>query len=280
MTLGFDDNELRFLPFKASVTKPLVISLVGGGGKTSTVFWLANQFKKKGHHVFVSTTTKMYLPDSEQTDNFINLHDTNEQLITYQHLNLLEPSITFCYKNKIKTDSKNNKIKVSGVTSQFIDNLKNDSPFTVFIIESDGAKCLPIKAPNRHEPCIPNTSDIVIGVTGAEIIHTRAIPERIHRWDTFSALTQCLDGELIDHRVLGNLIEHQHGMFKHAPKDAIKIWLINKLDLATDYDKIVTLANKIISQTTTLDAIWLATMNSHTPIKDVLTRNSPIKRSS
>ncbi|WP_342749862.1 hypothetical protein [Photobacterium indicum] len=29
------------------------------------------------------------------------------------------------------------------------------------IIEADGAKCLPIKAPSGHEPCIPINLDMV-----------------------------------------------------------------------------------------------------------------------
>lgn len=273
MTLKTHYHALRTLQFNVSLSTPLVISLVGGGGKTSTAFWLARQYKNQGHKVLVSTTTKMYLPEQEHADRFINLDNYKQQQIAYLQNELSDPSITFCYKNELINDNKQERNKVLGVTTQFIDDLKNDSPFTVFIIESDGAKCLPLKAPDRHEPCIPKSSDIVIGITGAEIIHTPAAPERIHRWDTFSALTQCSAGNNIDSRVLGNLIEHQHGMFKHTPKHAIKIWLINKLDLVTDYKEVETLANEIISQTTTLDAVCLATMNSQTPIKDILTRN-------
>lgn len=273
MKSGKNYRALCATQFDIPLGGSLVIALVGGGGKTSAAFWLANQFKNQGHCVFVSTTTKMYLPDSHQADNFINLEHNHNQLIPYSHLDLSEPSITFCYKNKIASNNKSDKIKVSGVTPELIGKLKNDSPFTVFIIESDGAKCLPIKAPDRHEPCIPITSDMVIGVTGAEVIHTRAIPERIHRWNIFSALTQCSAGDIIDHRILGNLIEHQQGMFKHAPEQAIKIWLINKIDLAANYSALTQLAHKVISNTAHLDAIWLAAMNSQAPIKNVLTRD-------
>jgi len=266
-------HALHSSPFDLPTSTPLVLALVGGGGKTSAAFWLANQFRRQGHCVFVSTTTKMFLPKETQADHFINLEQEENPLIALSQLHLSDPSITFCYKKRIKGNNTNDKIKVSGVTAELIDNLKSDSPFTVFIIEADGAKCLPIKAPDRHEPCIPISSDMVIGVTGAEIIHTRATPERIHRWNTFSALTQCSEGDMIDHRILGNLIEHQHGMFKHAPEQATKIWLINKIDLVTNYQQLTQLAHQVMIQTTQLDAIWLASMHSHTPIKDVLTRN-------
>ena len=263
-------HSLCSAEFEHSITTPLVIALVGGGGKTSTAFWLARQFKRQGHRVFVSTTTKMYLPNKNQADHFICLKDKDGSLITHQDNRLSDPGITFCYQERINSAQKGEEIKVSGVKPEFIDNLKNASPFTVFIIEADGAKRLPIKAPDRHEPCIPVTSDMVIGVTGAEVIHTRAAPESIHRWNTFSALTQCAVGDKIDHRVLGQLIEHRQGMFKQAPEQAIKIWLINKIDLAPSYQQLITLARQVMSQTNQLDAVWLASMNSHTPIKDVL----------
>nr|WP_269450611.1 hypothetical protein [Photobacterium profundum] len=52
--------------------------------------------------------------------------------------------------------------KVSGITPNLVEQLKNTSPFAVFIIEADGAKCLPIKVPFGHEPCVPINSDMVI----------------------------------------------------------------------------------------------------------------------
>ncbi|MCW8331172.1 putative selenium-dependent hydroxylase accessory protein YqeC [Photobacterium sp. SDRW27] len=259
--------------FELSMAMPFVISLVGGGGKTSTAFWLAEQFKQQGHCVLVTTTTKMYLPEENQADHFIYDNQHNTSLIAQLKNKLSDQSITFCYKNIINSNNKNTKNKVSGVTSELIDELKSDCPFTVLIIEADGAKCLPIKAPNGHEPCIPISSDMVIGVTGAEVIHTQAEPERIHRWNTFSALTQCVAGDSIDHRVLGNLIEHPQGMFKQAQKQAIKIWLINKIDLAPNYSSLQQLAKQVMTQTNQLDAIWLAAMNSQTPIKEVLIRH-------
>ncbi|MFC1503467.1 selenium cofactor biosynthesis protein YqeC [Pseudomonadota bacterium] len=270
----------------ADFSAPLIISLVGGGGKTSTAFWLAQEFKKRGHCVLVSTTTKMYLPAPEQADYFICADNNNSEekpettLLSRLQNQVSEPAITFCFQNEVEpnngkmTGNTKEQIKVSGITPNLVKQLKSTSPFTVFIIEADGAKCLPIKAPSGHEPCIPINSDMVIGVTGAEIIHTQACPERIHRWNTFSALTQCSEGDEIDHRILCRLIEHPHGMFKQAPDHAVKIWLINKVDLAPSYLKLTQLAQTIITRPYQLDAIWLAAMHDLSPIKDIVTRRN------
>lgn len=43
--------------------RPTVISVVGAGGKTSTLFWLARLFQLSGRRVVITTTTHMFLPD-------------------------------------------------------------------------------------------------------------------------------------------------------------------------------------------------------------------------
>lgn len=252
--------------------KPMVISLVGGGGKTSCAFWLAKQFQNQGHTVFISTTTKMYLPEENQANHFISTQNNPFGKIKEKCNLVSRESITFAYKETIPNNNKNTKNKVIGITSELIDKLKNDSPFTVFIIEADGAKHLPIKAPNRHEPCIPKSTDMIIGVIGAEVIHAQANPEIIHRWETFAALTQCNNGDLIDQNILRKLIEHPEGMFKNAPTQTTRVWLINKIDLVHCYQDVVEFAKAVLVMSTKLDAVWLASMKNQASIKEVLIR--------
>ncbi|PSW17681.1 putative selenium-dependent hydroxylase accessory protein YqeC [Photobacterium sanctipauli] len=274
----------RLLALQSS---PLVISLVGGGGKTTTAFWLAHFFKNWGHRVCVTTTTKMYLPELHQSDYIIHFdylasvnsindsHSENEKTtssLAQDSFIFSDPSITFCHRGVIKSKESQNKIKVSGLTFNELSILKNEGNFTVLIIESDGARAMPIKAPLRHEPCIPNDSDMVIGVTGAEAINTPATPNSVHRWSAFSAITQCQQGDVINHRVLNKLISHPSGMFKNAPAHAIKIWLINKLDLHHDTQLLNATAESVIEQNHHLDAIWLAVMTSASPIKKILAK--------
>ncbi|MGF1698758.1 putative selenium-dependent hydroxylase accessory protein YqeC [Photobacterium makurazakiensis] len=266
---------------------PLVISLVGAGGKTTTAYWLADLFKRWGHRVCVTTTTKMYLPESNHVDyivqydylNDINRHfyapindKEHHQYLPDNDFYFSEPSITFCYQSLIKSRNDKNKIKVSGLTINEIEILKNTGHFTVFIIESDGARSLPIKAPFGHEPCIPNCTDMVIGLTGAEAINKQADPDAIHRWSAFSSITQCQQGDEVNHNILNKLIAHPNGMFKNTPEHAIKIWLINKVDLHHDLHQLCATAEVVMMQNKLLDAIWLTEMMSVTPIKKILVK--------
>ncbi|MGF1763215.1 selenium cofactor biosynthesis protein YqeC [Aliivibrio kagoshimensis] len=272
------------IPAVDPLAAPLVISLVGGGGKTSSAFWLARQCQQAGHCVLVTTTTKMYMPESHQADHFVSDESINNHIDSslnhYSSSTLLsrlqqqkhEASITFCFQQCVHSPSDSFDKKVTGVTPNLIDDLKSKSPFTVLIIESDGAKHRPIKAPSRHEPCIPLSTDIVVGVTGAECINRYADPMNIHRWDCFSLITQCQAQDEIDHRVLSQLLEHPDGMFKQAPVNAVKIWLINKVDLACSYQQIKETAVDVFNQVKQLDEVWLAAMQDQTPIKELMKR--------
>lgn len=267
----------------AAQTSPLFITLVGGGGKTSAAFWLAKIFKQWGHSVCLTTTTKMYLPDAHQTDYILPFdamycnEKENGKTIKTRNSSLAQddfcfsdPAITFCYKSLFTDLLKTDRLKVSGLSEKEINKLQNDFPFTVFIIEGDGSRSLPIKAPHGHEPCIPSNSDMVIGVTGAEAINRKAVPEHIHRWQAFSALTQCQSGDVIDAQVLQPLISHPLGLFKSTPKTAKQIWLINKMDKANNAQVISQIAEEVLVNSPQLDTVWLAEMQAETPIKKVI----------
>ncbi|ABZ75221.1 conserved hypothetical protein [Shewanella halifaxensis HAW-EB4] len=304
----------------------LLVALVGGGGKTSTAFRLAQQAKARGMKVLITTTTKMYLPseslcdtiiDSEnliyQIDRLSDVVDTQPESYTVNkkntivsHLNILKPatleavshretnsvlnpvspthytplsippaSVYFCYQKKLKPlenkEKNTDKIKISGLSFAEIEQIKNAAIFDLIIIEADGAKHLPLKAPSRHEPCIPPYVDIVIAVTGCEVINQKIQPELVHRWVDFQDITQCQAGDKLDRRVLARLIAHKDGMFKHAPANAKRVWLINKVDLASNYVAIKELAKSLVKQGVPLDVIWLASMQTANPIKEVIT---------
>ncbi len=150
-----------------------------------------------------------------------------------------------------------------------IEELEISHLFDVVLVESDGARQLPIKAPSGHEPCIYTDTDLVIGVTGAEAIFSQAQSEQIHRWPEFTSITGCKTGQEIDYQVLYPLITSPEGLFKSCPAKAGRIWVINKMDLSPDPTRLPGLAEKILSTTSELDAVWLTQCNDQTPIKRI-----------
>lgn len=296
-----------------------VIALVGGGGKTSCAYTLAQQAKAVGLRVLITTTTKMYQPLASDFEAIIDIAslDSNNDNISYhieskhsknidkkdknrcQHTeiennynllvtqqltsilygtNTIHPTISdqphACFIfNGISdiTDNKDKK-KVNGLSYQDIDKLKLSGLFDLIIVEADGAKHLPIKAPSRHEPCIPPQVDAVVAVTGCEVIDKMVSPALIHRCQLFCDITASKIGDTIDKKILGRFINHPDGMFKNVPIKSRRIWLINKTDLAADYDKLYQLSVALLKQSKHLDGICLASFNSSPPINDLLLR--------
>jgi probable selenium-dependent hydroxylase accessory protein YqeC len=256
--------------------KTLTISIVGAGGKTHLSYWLAQFFKQLGHCVCLTTTTKMYYPDQPFIDHLVELEPITNKAIDRPITNT--GSITFLYKSKLPSQTNNEPPKVKGLSEPALNSIIDSFAFDVMIVEADGAKNHPIKAPAGYEPCIVKTSQIVIGVTGAEAIFSKANSENIHRWAEFSALTGCLPEMEIDHTILKRLLNDPQGMFKNAPDQALKIWVINKYDLSNNQMALLELANTLLTELPLLNSIWLTQFNTQTAIKNVLINNFLINK--
>lgn len=253
---------------KTSVHKTtLTLSIVGAGGKTHLAYWLADFFKQLGHSVCLTSSTKMYLPESDRFDKLLTLSEYRDK--SPEQLNP-QPSITFLYKEQLQKGNSTDPVKVKGLSASTLKEIQHSLLFDVLIVEADGAKRLPIKVPAKHEPCLAPDSTIVIGVTGAEAIFSKANSVNIHRWTQFSALTACNEGMKINHNALKALLEDPHGMFKDASDDAVKIWVINKCDLHADKQPVLTLAESLLTELPLLNSIWLTQLNSSSAIKNVL----------
>ena len=129
-----------------------VISFIGGGGKTTAIFKLAKELSSQGKKVIVTTTTKMFIPDSSQVDKLLmdpNIIEIDEALKVYGCIGVAG----------IIQDG-----KIHGVDNQRISLMKDLADYV--LVEADGSKRLPIKVPNSNEPVIPSSTDSLVIVVG------------------------------------------------------------------------------------------------------------------
>ncbi len=98
----------------------------------------------------------------------------------------------------------------------------------VVLVEADGSKRLPIKAPAEHEPVVPAETALTIGVLGLDALGWPMDERTVHRPERFAAVTGCLPGAAIgwDHVVA--LARHPEGLFKGAR--GARVVLLNKVD--------------------------------------------------
>lgn len=146
-----------------------VISLVGGGGKTTLMYHLALCYRQSGLRTAIMTTTRMGRPQQYCT--------------TPAQCRACWNAGEYAVCGQIAEGG-----KFRAPDSTLLDMLLREAQAVV--IEADGARRLPCKAPAAHEPVILPQTDIVIGVMGLD-----ALGERVDtvclRTDRVMALLGC-----------------------------------------------------------------------------------------
>ncbi len=175
--LGCQENELK----KSIDTQVPIISLVGGGGKTTCVKAMASECRQKGIRAVVATTTHMQMPfdelmlSTEDMQAFFDLMEREGQVWLGKRLDPLYP------------DSKMVKYKSRSLGIEFVRRVCAESACPVFI-EADGARCLPCKVPADHEPVIVPETTHVLNVYGLDVLG-QSFSETVFRPELACALT-------------------------------------------------------------------------------------------
>ncbi len=226
-----------------------VIAAVGGGGKTAVLYLLAKVFAETGKRVCLTTTTHIYDPRTEAEQRpFDSVRVIPEfaqspwgdYAAGFERRSVRAAnggSITVLASQEAIPDrsahqggeSSRPLLKLKGIHPEWIGIVGNY--FDLVLVESDGSRHLPVKAPAEHEPVIPDLCDAVLGCLGLDCLGLPMDEYHVHRPALFGALSGCGAGEPIEIRHIINLVMHPQGLFKGSPKGALQVALFNKADL-------------------------------------------------
>lgn len=198
------------------IKKGDVVSLVGGGGKTATMYLLAHELAGQGRRVIVTTTTNIMPPDPPLNCLISNATRDVEKALQAEDIIVLADSL----------DPDNGKL--TGIDPLWIKELIKISDN--IIIEADGSRNLPFKAPEDHEPVIPLLSTVILPVAGIEAVHKPLTPDWFHRANKITELTGIKQGEIVTPEIIAKTIVHPLGGMKGVPEKACFIPLFNKAD--------------------------------------------------
>lgn len=255
-----------------TVNKGEKISIVGAGGKTTLMFILAEELKKRGR-VLITTTTKIYLLKRNQY-NCLILKDSFEDYINEESKYILNGNEVYVYYGDIsKTNESDGEIhvygssvnienKVIGIDDKSISNILNN--YDYILIESDGAKEKTLKAWKEDEPVVSNFTSTTIGVLSGEALNLKIHDGNIHRIDKFLKLINKSVGDSINEEDLLALIFKKEGLFKNSK--GRRILFINKVE-EEDFKKLenlieyITIKNKELKL---LDGILIGSLLNKT----------------
>ncbi len=196
------------------VNKRSLISFVGGGGKTTTIFELADELIKANKKVLISTTTKVFNPEKGQYDHYF-LQDIDEDFTP------LGATITILGKSVIDG-------KLEGLSPENIDQILDRKIFDFILIEADGSKRKPIKAPAFHEPIIPRRTTLTLGIIGLDCLNKPMDGNTVHRPELLKKLPGNEKIKIINEDVIVNLVLAKDGIFKGSKGK--ELLLLNKVD--------------------------------------------------
>jgi len=213
-----------------------LISVVGAGGKTSTMFRLAQELKALGKKVLVTTTTNIAFSETSQADRLIL--DSSKDIF---FLSRVETGTIACLGSGVLND----KGKLAGIDREFVDEIYQKHLFDYIVVEADGSKRKPIKAPAHYEPVIPRETTRVIGVIGLDALGKTITDEYVHRPNLFCSITGKKMGETIDRKCIIDLIRSEDGSFKDVPQGCRKYVVFNKADHADRQEEAKITSNQL-----------------------------------
>ncbi len=195
--------------FDFTKEKGHIISIVGGGGKTTLMYKLGEVFASYGFKTLLATTTKIYKPDD------LPLASTKDGIL----------EIWKSHKIALMgREIPQNKLEKSPELEECI------GLADAAVIEADGAKGLPCKAPEEHEPVILEASDIVLGVVGIDALD-KPVGEVCFRKEKVCALLNVDEGHIITEKDLADILSSESGAMKNVGGRKYYA-IINKCDTA------------------------------------------------
>ncbi|RJX34836.1 MAG: putative selenium-dependent hydroxylase accessory protein YqeC [Desulfarculus sp.] len=200
-----------------------LISLVGAGGKTTLMEALAAVLAQAGARVLCATTTRIYRPAGRL------LLAAEQGRLQEAVRAALTPGASLTIGAGLEEAEERQKVK--GLAPEALDELCATGLADYLLVEADGAKGRPLKAPREHEPVLPSWSTVVIGVLGLGGLGRPADEQNVFALTRFCALTGARPGQKVAPAHLAALIRHPRGLFKAAPAAARRLVLLNQADL-------------------------------------------------
>ncbi len=200
------------------ITRPPVIAFVGAGGKTTAMFRLARELASP---VIVTSTTHLGVWQ-------IPLADRHVIAARRADLSPIKDEINdvWLVTGPLEGD-KTTPLDSTPLLWLYEECKKRSIPL---LIEADGARQKPLKAPAEHEPPIPHFVDLVISVAGLSALGKVFTEEIVHRPKIFARISGSNPGDSISPESIARALIHPDGGLKNIPSSARRVALLNQAD--------------------------------------------------
>lgn len=196
------------------------IAFVGSGGKTSAMFQLA---RASSGLVLLTTTTHLAESQLDLADSYHMIRDERDLPESRAEL---EGEVVLLVGPSAEGG------RVGGLGEAALEKLRRlaDQWECPLLIEADGARKLPLKAPADHEPAVPEFCTGVVVVVGLSGLGKPLDQNWVHRPERFADISGQEPGERIRMDSLIRVVTSPRGSLKGLPAGAWRLLLINQID--------------------------------------------------
>ncbi len=204
-----------------------VISLVGGGGKTTLMFSWGRELASHRQGVILTTTTKIWEPGPSPdfiyfvSPDFMPVHE-------WLARNLATHPCLLIARSRLPNR------KLEGLPAEWIEEIMKIPGVTCMLVEADGAKGHSLKAPRQGEPVVALNTTLLVPVVGIDALGCPLDENHVFRSKLAIQILQKPEGTILNEEMVALLLA---AAFKGSPEGVRVIPFINKIDSPNDLER-------------------------------------------
>ncbi len=202
------------------IIKGDVVSIVGAGGKTTTLYGIASELRHHGLTVITTATTNMQTPRHTTTMPPIVYAEEEQDWMETVRQRVDQYGSATVVGVQERAD------KLRGLKPEQIGSLRDLADCV--LLEADGARGRSFKAPASYEPVIPDVTTLTIVVVGLDVLGMPLEDSIVHRLEQVSVLTGATPGSPISEEVVAQALTM--GYLDRVPERSRCVFFLNKAD--------------------------------------------------
>ncbi len=224
-----------------------VIAFVGGGGKTTAMFRLADELVAQNKRVVTTTTTRLFVSQTLLAPHHLLFSPSG----VGAEADLIERVRAFFAtggnRHLLITGPEGDDGKSQGVPPTLIDHLIALDEVDNIINEADGARGLSLKSPASHEPVLSHSTTLLVPVVGVTAVGAPLDSDHVHRPELVARLAGARQGETVTSTLAARVLAHPEGGLKGKPDAARAVVLVNQVETDEQYKSARTLAHLLLA---------------------------------
>ena len=225
------------------VQKGDIVAFVGAGGKTSALVTLGRELASIGWRVLATTSTRIGREQLDWMPGSISYQGEPTPISAL----LQSKRFVFVY-DRIQAD------KAHGLSPDHINEMLASIEFDICLVEADGARMLPLKAPKPHEPTIPQLATLVIPIMSLSVLGKPLDENNVYNARFLAEHYGYAMGEPVRAAWLARMLQDDAMLLKNIPASAKVIPLLNQVPRSGErYDQANSIAELVMNAQSSRD---------------------------